>query len=158
MIRSLDPTRGHATNMDMDMAMSAPSNRLETSRSLESTREKFARKPEPPVLLAPIRPDRRCARCREIVPQSYETFLHRDFRTLRISADRGCSICRFLYDEVAFEPYLQDIEPSRETKLRLIGHGQKFEVINFSLKSKFFEFYQRRGLSRNLLPLLHPTR
>jgi len=61
-------------------------------------------------------------------------------------------LCRFLYHEVALQPRLEDGELNQDSTLKLYLKYQSstdgvlnLEVIDFSLKSKIFEFYERSG-------------
>jgi hypothetical protein len=107
---------------------------------------------QPPTFLYPIRQNECCAKC-SMIPYTetvsrYE-FKHYNFITLRVSASRGCPVCRFFYQEVAIQPHLHSMEQNQDVRMKVIQRGQIIEVIDFSFKSKLFELYQRRGMSQS---------
>lgn len=113
--------------------------------------QRFPDHHQPPTFLYPIRQNECCANC-SMIPFAETVlrngFKHYNFITLRVSASRGCPVCRFFYQEAATQPYLHNMEQNQDVRMKVFQTGQIIEVIDFSFKSKRFELYQRRGMSQ----------
>ncbi|KAE9365807.1 HET-domain-containing protein, partial [Stipitochalara longipes BDJ] len=122
--------------------------------------------PQPPPFFKSERGSDCCAKCRDIihtfkvwrflpdgdiVPSGRAgTFQrqHYNVSSLRISASRGCPICRFFYHEIGLQLIAQNSRIFTETKMKFAittSQPSSIEIIDFSYRSRIFEVYRRDG-------------
>jgi hypothetical protein len=115
---------------------------------------------QPPPLFMTERRTYFCAKCRDVIqcfrswglmPQLIpgtprKQLQHYDILSLRISASRGCTICRYIYNEIGLQLIAQNSHIFRETTLKFVRtrlESPSVEIIDFSYRSRIFEIYQK---------------
>lgn len=97
-----------------------------------------------PALMVPFRSDMRCASCRPVGSK----FLHTSsftYLSLKLSASRGCPLCRFLFVEVAAQSRHQSQDQSRNLRFCMTSDMHQMTLVDFAATSWVFEIYRTTG-------------
>lgn len=111
---------------------------------------------QPPTFTKPSRHDQRCRLCRKIRIQTgsqRESFKHYKYFDLKVSASRGCPVCRYLFNEVA----LDTIVESDEAPLTVVLHDDLMTVADYTGRLVRFEFVTNSGRSNHASSMMYTT-
>jgi len=107
----------------------------------QSLRSNESNGPQEPTLLVPFSKDNRCRNCRQIrTSEKRRTFSHHKYFDLKISASRGCPICKFLFHEVAEKSPAHNLDKKlviicEQDEVLLsdyIGRPRRFEIVTWT--------------------------
>jgi hypothetical protein len=98
----------------------------------------------PLTIYKPDRSDSRCRLCKQLsIDATWQSIEHYTYLNLKISASRGCHVCRFLYECILSSPQAQDFIAR---PLKIYGPtSSTFRLVDYASNEKHFELFSKPG-------------